>query len=423
MTKSTLSRRGFLAAAGFAAAGIALPTLVPSEALALSGKMSPNERLRTGIIGYGNRGRDLLGESLKLPDFHLVAACDCFKRQKDAAADRIDEHYKDHACARYDKYEDLLARDDIDVVIVATPDHWHTKITIEACESGKDVYCEKPLTLTPYEARQIVKAVRKYNRVVTGGSQRVMEDYGYMAPVFQSGALGNILEAHCSIGIPPYECWAPEQPMPEGLDWDRWLGQAPYVPYNSWRCSGSYYGGWRNFLDYGNGFLADWGAHKFAGTLYCVGLETEEPVVILPPNCEENQTSGACAIYRNGFKIYHTRDNSHDITVIGSERTFRHNVDRGKILPIKPVEVRRYHGGRKHLMPEYAWCVRHRVRPFQDVEYPAKAVVLCQLMAFAYRLNRKLYWDERTCTFHNDPDATRLVRRVQRSPYQINFEI
>ncbi|MDO4569246.1 MAG: Gfo/Idh/MocA family oxidoreductase [Planctomycetia bacterium] len=417
--ETNLSRRNFLKAAG--AAGLMTPLLAPGRALGLDGALSPNERLQTVLVGYGNRGRDLLGDSLGNNDFQLVGVCDCFQRQKEAACARVNDRYKNQDCKTFDRYEDALDWGDVDVIINATPDHWHTKITIEACRAGKDVYCEKPLTLTPIESRQIVKAARQYNRIVTGGSQRVMEDYGYMAPVVQSGAIGEVKEAYASVGNPPIECWTPAQDPPEGLDWDRWLGQAPWVPYNSWRCSGSYGGGWRVFLEYGNGFLADWGAHKFAGVLYIVGLDAEEPVWLLPPNCEENPTPGVVAIYKNGFKLYHARG-GHDITLVGSEREFRHGQDRDKIKPLCAVDVRRYQGGCGRIMQEFGWCVKHRVRPFQDVVYPAAAATLCQLMALCYRMNRKLQWDAATCSFVNDPAATRMVSRVQRYPYQITME-
>ncbi|MDO4583714.1 MAG: Gfo/Idh/MocA family oxidoreductase [Planctomycetia bacterium] len=416
MSQKNLSRRTFL----ITSACVTLPTFLPGNALGRDGKISPNERLITALVGYGNRGREVMGSALGSPNMQVSMVSDCFQRQMEAARDRVNGYYRNQDCRMFARYEDILQQEEVDILINTTPDHWHTKITVEACRAGKDVYCEKPLTLTPIESRQIVKAARMYNRVVTGGSQRVMEDYGYMAPIVQSGALGEVKTAHVQVGNPPRECWTPMQPQPEGLDWDRWLGQAPWVPYHSWRCSGSYGGGWREFLEYGNGFLADWGAHKFAGVLYIVGLEKEEPVTLIPPHCEENETPGVLAIYRNGFQMYHARG-GHDITLCGSEREFRHNRDRGKIEPRRAVDVRRYHGGATRLIEDFNWCVRHRVRPFQDVEYPAKAATLCQLMALCYRLNRKLEWDAETCTFVNDPDASRMVRRVQRYPYAIEL--
>ena len=416
MSVPKLTRRQFLASASLAAA--AAPCVLPSHVLGLEGKLSPNEKLYCAHVGYGNRGHELMGGFLGADEFHYVAVSDCFKSRKDEAVGRVNERYGNSDCKGYDRYEDILDRNDIDVIINSTPDHWHTKIAIETVKSGKDIYCEKPLTLTPIESRQIVRAVRKYNRVFTGGSQRVMEDYGYMAPVIQSGAIGQVKEVYVEVGNPPIECWLPAQEQPEGLDWDRWLGQAPWAPYNEWRCSGSYGGGWRIFQEYGNGFLADWGAHKFAGALYILGMDTEEPVTLLPPHCEENETNGVLAIFANGMKIYHARG-GHDITFVGTEGTFRHQQDRDRIKPLHAVDVRRYHGGAQRIQDDFSWCVRHRVRPFQDVIYPATAAVLCQLMAFCYRVNRRLDWDRETCTFKNDEAASRLVRRVQRFPYQI----
>lgn len=410
-----LSRRRFLAAT---AASTLLPTLVPGGALGFDGKLSANDRLITMMIGVGSRGPDIQGDAMRNHNFQVIGVCDCYrKHMEERGRDRINGHYKNNDCLMFDRYEDILDRSDVDVILNATPDHWHTKITVEACMKGKDVYCEKPLTLTPTESRQIVRAARKYNRVVTGGSQRVMQDYGYMAPVIQSGAIGEVKEAFASLGGPPEECYEPKQDTPEGMDWDRWLGQAPWTPYNAERSSGSYGGGWRRFSEYGNGFLADWGAHKFGGILYIMGLDGEEPVEILPPNCEQNPNNTCCAVYANGFRMHH--GGGGDIRFKGSEREFNHGGDRDKIKPLHAVDVRRYHGGVGDIMADFAWCVRHRARPFQDVAYAANTATVCQLMNICYKVNRPLKWDAAKCAFVNDEQATRMVARVQRSPYQI----
>lgn len=419
MPNKSLSRRQFLTTTGIS---MTLPTFLPGNALGLEGTTSPNERLITALIGCGNRGRELLGGLLRSPDMQVTTVCDCFQERMESTRERICRYYGHADCRILPRYEEILQQKEVDVIVNATPDHWHTKITTEACQAGKDVYCEKPLTLTPMESRLMIHAARRYNRVVTGGSQRVMEDYGYMAPIVQSGAIGEVKTAYVQVGNPPREALPLGEELPEGLDWDRWLGQAPWAPYHPWRCAGNYGGGWREFSEYGNGFLADWGAHKFAAVLYIVGLETEEPVTLLPPHCEENETGGVLAIYRNGFRMYHARG-GHDITLVGSEREFRHGGDRGKIRPLRVVDVRRYHGGATRLLEDFNWCVRHRVRPFQDVEYPARAATLCQLMVLCYRLNRKLQWDAQTCSFVNDPIASRMVRRVQRAPYQIDLKM
>lgn len=413
-----ISRRGFL---GAAAAVAAAPFVLPSHVLGRDGAIAPNEKLVTAFIGMGSRGHQVMGDFMNTrnKDYQIVAVCDCYTKPLNEAKGWVDHRNQNKDCKTYEKYEDVLARDDIDVVAVTTPDHWHTKITVEACKAGKDVFCEKPLTLTPMECREIVAAARKYNRVCTSGSQRVMEDYGYMAPVVKSGALGEIKEAFFQVGGPPFDGYFQEEPIPEGFNWDRWLGPAPWAPFNSERCSGSYGGGWRNMWDYGNGFLADWGAHKLGGLLYVLGMDLAEPVEILPPKCEANPEDRLTLIYPNGIKLHHVKG-GHDITIVGSEREFRHQSDRNKIKPLGPVDVRRYHGNSRILADDYAYSVRHRVRPFQDLPYGAATALSCQLANITYKLNRPLKWDAEKTSFIGDETADRFVVRPKRSPYIIN---
>ena len=415
-TSHQLSRRQFLAAS---AASALLPSLIPGSALGFNGKLSPNERLIAVVVGYGNRGSEIIGDALGNSGIQVIGACDCYRAHTERGRDRINGHYRNDDALMFSRYEDVLARGDVDFIMNSTPDHWHTKITVEACKAGKDVYCEKPLTLTPTESRQIVQAARKYNRVVMGGSQRVMEDYGHMAPVVASGALGEIKAAYASLGGPPRECYLPAQDQPDGMDWDRWLGQAPWAPYHSERSSGSYGGGWRQYSEYGNGFLADWGAHKFGGILYCVGLDHEEPVEVLPPG-GPNEHDGCCAIYKNGFRLYH--GGGHDIRLVGSERTYIHGDDRDRIKPLHAVDIRRYSGCAHRLIEDFAYSVRNRIRPFQDVLYAANTATVCQLINICYKTLRPLKWDAENCRIVGDEQANRMVSRVQRSPYEISVD-
>jgi len=236
-----------------------------------------------GLIGNGNMGSGLLGAFVgDRRNCQMVAVCDCYRSHLDRGVARVNRDYGNSDCRGYERYEDVLAREDIDAVVIATPDHWHTKMSIEACRAGKDVFCEKPLTHTPAESRQIVAAARRYNRVCSSGSQRVYEDYGYMAPVVQSGALGEVKEAFFECGPAPTDPYYPEEPIPAGLNWCRWLGPAPMVPFHNERRSGNFGGGWRRYSDYGNGFLADWGTHKLAGILYALGIDDVEPIEIIP---------------------------------------------------------------------------------------------------------------------------------------------
>ncbi len=415
---SRINRRHFLGAA--AAAAIA-PMVIPSKVLGRDG-VPPSEKLVTAFIGMGSRGGQVIGDfhHARNKDYQIIAVCDCYKKPCEEAKQRIDRDYGNNDCKMYERYEDILADDKFDVVAVTTPDHWHTKITVEACKAGKDVFCEKPLTLTPMECREIVAAARKYNRVCSSGSQRVMEDYGYMAEVVKSGAIGEVKEAFIEVGGPPEDLYYPEEAVPEGMDWDRWLGPAPWTPYNRERCSGDYGGGWRRCWDYGNGFLADWGAHKLGGTLYALGIDHLEPVEILPPGVDGQWLTW---VYPGGIKIRHAR-RDHDITLVGSEREFRHQGDRNRgdrkaIKPLRQVDVRRYSGNARMLSEDFAFCVRNRLRPFQDLPYGANTALGCQLANITYKVNRPLKWNAETTSF-DDEIANRFVSRPKRAPYVIN---
>ena len=414
---SRVSRRQFLATGALA---VASPLVLPSFTLGREGAIAPNERIVLGLIGYGNRGSEIIGDFLgNGRDYQVVAVSDCNKVRIDMGVERANRHYNNSDCKGYAKYEDILERKDIDAVAIATPDHWHTKMSMEACKAGKDVYCEKPLTLTPAESRQIVAAARTYSRVCTSGSQRVMEDYGYMAPIIQSGAIGEVKEVFFEVGGPPVDAYYPAMPIPAGFDWDRWLGPAAWASYHPERCSGSYGGGWRRYRDYGNGFLADWGAHKLAGALYVLGMDHLEPLEILPPQCEQNPNDYLTLVFPGGVKLHHVSRN-HDITFVGTDGAFRHGGDRNRVRPLHQVDVRRYNGGTTRLAADFAFCVRHRLRPFQDFFYGAVASTCCQLAHICYRVNRPLKWDAEQTAFIGDEQATRLVSRPKRSPYEIN---
>ena len=415
-----ISRRGFLAAGALA---VASPLVFPSNVLGRSGVIPPSERIVMGQIGIGNMGGGLLGIFTRdRQNFQMVAICDCHRRRVDGGVARVNSVYENSDCRGYDRYEDVLDRADIDAVVIATPDHWHTKMSIEACKAGKDVFCEKPLTHTPVESRQIVAAARKYNRVCCSGSQRVMEDYGYMAPVIQSGAIGEVKEAFFEVGAAPTDPYYPEEPIPGGLDWCRWLGPAPMVPFHGERFSGNFGGGWRRYADYGNGFLADWGTHKLAGITYILGIDHIEPLEILPPRCEGNPTDYLTLVYPGGINVRHAHGHNavYDVTFVGSEGRFRHQVDRHRIKPLRQVDVRRYNGGTTNLYSDFAYSVRHRLRPFQDFLYAAVAATSCQLAHYGYRVNRPLKWDAEKTAFIDDEQANRFVSRPKRSPYEIN---
>ena len=219
------SRCEFLKAA---AAAVACPYVITSAALGAGGRPPASQRIVMGGVGIGNMGsadqRAFLGRN----DVQYVAVCDVKRSAREAAKDLANHHYGNRDCKAYADYRDLLARGDIDAVHVGTPDHWHAQVVIEACRNGKDVYCQKPESRTIREGRMMVAAARRYARVVSGGSQRVLGDYGALARECWSGVLGRIREVYVNVGRPSRLCYLPGEPVPADLDWEMWLGPAPW---------------------------------------------------------------------------------------------------------------------------------------------------------------------------------------------------
>ncbi len=221
------NRREFLKSA---AALAACPYVIPASALGADGGTSASERITMAGIGVGNRGNENLTAILPRTDLQYVAVCDAKKKARDDGKARVDKRYGNTDCKTYSDFRDVLARQDIDTVLIATPDHWHAILTVEACRAGKDVYCEKPESLTIRQGRAMVDAARRYGRVVSGGSQRVLDDYGKIAAKCWSGELGTIKEIYVNVGGPSSVCNLPGEEVPEGVNWDMWLGPAPGSP-------------------------------------------------------------------------------------------------------------------------------------------------------------------------------------------------
>jgi len=251
MKKCFVGRRSFLKTA---AAAFAAPTIITSAALGAQGRPAANERVVLGGIGLGKQGQgDLIG-FISDKRVQVVAVCDVKENCLGRAQKSVNSRYGNQDCKRYVDYRELLARDDVDMIMCATPDHWHAQIAIDSMKSGKDVYCEKPLTLTIAEGRKIVDVARRYGRICSGGSQRVIGDYGTAACSARSGRFGKIVAAYANPGPPSIHCHLPGQPIPANmLSWDLWLGPAPWAPYHGYRASGGWSVAannvWRSFYD------------------------------------------------------------------------------------------------------------------------------------------------------------------------------
>ena len=402
--KTDVNRRQFLQAA---AATAACPWLISSSALGADGRPPASGRIVMAGIGIGNQGSNDQGEFLGNKDVQYVAVCNVRGGFREAAKNRVNEHYHNKDCKAYRDFRDLLARNDIDAVHVATPDHWHACITVAACREGKDVYCQKPESRTIREGRLMVQAARRYARVVSGGSQRVLEDHRELALKCWSGELGTIKEVYANMRGPSRPCNLPGEPLPADVDWDMWLGPAPWAPYNHGRIDGNYStsgGSWRSWQDYSGGGMTDWGAHKFGMAMFFAGVADQGPVEIIPPDGKNHKW--LTFVFANGLRIYHSPDKPNcDLNVVGTP---------GEKLPAKPMPDYQGSGG---IYGDFLYCVRTRQRPFRDIELGHRTATLCHLGNICYELKRPLKWDAVKEEFPGDEEANRFLDRAKRQPW------
>ncbi len=400
---SAMSRRGLLKSA---VASIPVPYILTSTALGAGDTPAASERIVMGGIGIGNMGGGDQGAFLGRAEVQYVAVCDVRKDHRERAKGRVDGRYGNKDCAAYNDFRELLARDDIDAIHCATPDHWHGIVVVRACEAGKDVYCQKPESICVREGRAMVDAARKYGRVVSGGSQRVLGDYGNLARKVWAGEVGNLKEVFVNVGGPSKECNLEGQPVPDGIDWDMWLGPAPYAPYHPYRISGSFAingTSWRSWRDYSGGGMTDWGAHKFGGAMFVADIRDQGPTDVIPPDGKD--VKYLTYMFPGGLKLYHSPGKG-NVDVVGDNQS----------VPAKPFPSYQGKGG---IYGDFLHCVRTRQKPFRDIERAHKTMCVCHLGLIAYQLGRPLKWDAEKETCPGDDAANRLLDRPRREPWTI----
>jgi predicted dehydrogenase len=432
-----ISRRDFIRSA--AAAAVAVPIIVPRSALGDENKAAAGERLTLGVIGMGTQNSVHLRHFLDQKDVQVLAVCDVDTTRRENAQKTVEKRYGQQqkngeykGCAAYNDFRELLARKDIDAVVIATPDHWHAIPVLEACQAGKDIYCEKPLSLTVHEAKAMIDAVRKYNRVFqTGSQQRSSAEFRLACELVRSGRIGKVKAVYVNVGGPSRWCDLPEEKTEPGLDWDRWLGPAPKRPYNAVLSPRGVHRGfpnWREYREYSGGQMTDWGAHHFDIVQWGLGMDDSGPVEILPPDDPKAQR-GLKYVYPNGVVVLHEQQYEpgkrvNGVAFIGSEgKVF---VNRG-YKASDPKEIIDQPLGDKdvHLYksPEHRrdWlnCVRSRKRPICDVEIGARSVTVCHLGNLAYWNHRKLQWDPKEWRFVNGTGDASWLDRERRAPWQL----
>lgn len=438
-TSLPLTRRSFLKSTIVAGA---MPLLLPPRMW--SAETSANEKLSLGFIGMGKQNSGLMHGFIRRSDNRVIAVCDVDTTRRENAKKTVETYYSDQAksgaykgCAAYNNFEDLLARKDIDAVVIATPDHWHAIISIAAADAGKDIYCEKPMAHSIHEGRAMVKAVRRNKRVFqTGSMQRSSHEFRVSCELVRNGVLGKIQKVEVAVGGPGVPCDLPEEAAEPGLDWNRWLGPAPLRPYNSVlspRGVHDHFPAWRNYREYGGGMVTDWGAHHFDIAQWGLGFDDSGPVEFIPAE-KAGAESGVRFRYANGIEVVHVSGNG--ITFFGEKGKLY--VNRGKFelaLDGKPKrdDPRTCDDVAKELLPPNAvrlynssnhlsdWVnsIRTRKPPICDVEIGGRTAAVCNLVNLTYYHQQVIKWDPKTETFTGGTGNPKWLDYEYRAPWKV----
>ncbi len=392
-----------------------------------------NQRINLGFIGLGRQSMGHLGRFLRERDVQVVAVCDVESTRREHNRQRVDDAYAEQrkkgtykGCVSYVDFRELLARDDIDAVVIGTPDHWHAIPAIGAARAGKDIYCEKPLSLTIAEGRAMVTAARKHKVVFQTGSQQRSEFAGRFrkaVELVRNGHIGEVKTIRIGVGGPAVPCDLPTEDVPDGTDWNLWLGPSPKRGYNEILCPKGihkHFPQWRRYREFAGGGLADMGAHHFDIAQWALGMDDSGPVKIEPP--EGTAHSGLKYTYANGVEMFHGGPNG--CTFEGTKGTIY--VDRPKIVS-KPEDIVQHETGPDEFHV-YAstdhrrnWldCIRSRELPICDVEIGHRSSTVCELGNIGYELRRPLRWDPKNERFVDDDEANSKISRQLREPWTL----
>lgn len=420
------SRRTFLKNSAAVAAGF---MIMPRHVLGGTGFLAPSDRINLGYIGAGKQAQGLLHSMGGVAETMVMAVCDVDRKkmaQFTEAATALNNQKSAHAVDAYGDYRELLARQDIDAVVVATPDHWHALNVIDAAKSGKDIYCEKPLALTIEEGRAMVDAVQKYKRVLqTGSMQRSQYNFRQAAELVRNGHIGTVKEINVSVGEPVKQCDLPSMPIPEYLDWDMWIGPSLYRGYHPILSppieDNEAWAWWRGYRDFGGGYITDWGAHMFDIVQWALNMDHSGPVSFVPPE-SPGAADGLYFTYADGVRVNHKpwgEDNA--IQFIGSEgkievaREFlRTNPDSLAQRVAKASDKKVYQADNHY--QDWIDAIKKRSQPICDVEIGHRTASVCNAVNIAYELQRPLKWDPSREVF-DDPYANILKGRPYRKAW------
>ena len=435
------SRRRFLKAAAAGGGAVAMPSVVASGLFAAH---APSSRITLACIGVGRMGRGDMRSVLGFRDAQVVAVCDVDARRLEDARSTVKAYYARQkadgtytGCAKYGDFRELIAREDIDAVLIATPDHWHALPAIAAARSGKDVFIQKPLTLTIPEGRVLSDAVRRYGRVLQVGSQQRSDTrFRFACELVRNGRIGELKTVKVGFGRDPFTTPQQSTPPPEWLDYEMWLGPAPRVPYIEKRVhpqTGYGRPGWLRTSDYCCGMITGWGSHHMDIAHWGMGMEYSGPVEIeaQAEYAKEGpwDVHGAFRInyvYPNGVKVIcaDNRKNKQGVLFEGTDGWVY--VRRGHIdaspksllrSVIAPNELRLYRSSSHK--GNFLECIRTRRETVAPVEIGHRSNTACVLGYIAMRLGRRLKWSPQRERFTNDDEANRMLTRSMRSPWRL----
>lgn len=451
MNNRTISRREFLRAARNVSlgvgAGLALPNLFLNRTRAQTGA-NPSEFIRVGFIGVGGQGNSNLSALIK----NAVAVCDVDSDRLAKVKKKVEDANK-RPCAAFKDYRQMLESKEIDAVAVSTPDHWHTLPAIHACEAGKDVYCEKPLTLTIAEGQALVKVARRTKRIVqTGSQQRSDAKFRQAAEYVRNGRLGKIKRVLVGLtGVNwTKEAAVPDSEPPPELDYDLWLGPAPHRPYNKHRVH--YF--FRFFWDYSGGQMTNWGAHHLDIAQWALGMDATGPVEVdgkgefdsqkrfevpekfsitykyadgVVVECRSPQIQVSAVLpekKEQALEILNGKDEFNGCIFEGEKGLLY--VNRGVIRvwpdtifeePLKASDTRLYVSKEHH--EDWLACIKSRKLPICDVEIGHRSATVCHLGNISIRAGKKLKWDPAREEILGDAEAAKMVSRPYRAPWKL----
>jgi len=439
--KKLWTRRRFL---GSAAAGMAGLVIIPRLTTSCKSKGAADTDIRLGFIGLGRQAMFLLNGFIQIEGVKVLAGCDVYGIKRKRFEKRVNDFYanagKEVEISTYEKYPDLLAREDIDAVVIAVPDHAHAMIAIAACKAGKDVYLEKPMTFTIKEGQELKRVVRETDRILgIGSQQRSDANFQHAVNLVQTGALGTISRVNAYVGAPPIPYDLPEEPIPPDLNWDLWLGPLPEkIHFNNDlnppisldpEENEKIWGAWRWYREMGGGFTTDWGAHMFDIAQWGLGMDRNGPVEISPIGdgtefmmfkyadgvvmtsepFDEKLTKGVKFWGENGWiEVARGYFNASDPKFNAPETQASDEIE-------GPYETRIPH------QVNFIEAVRSRIDPAVPVEIGHSSCTVCTLGNIACDLKRTINWNPETETFIDDTDgaATNLLHYEYRSPWKL----